>query len=193
MAGDSKSDPSKWDGPLEVYPDPEIIGPALTAWNALHGEFPGDPAEILAWAADLVATRLGAFRRSVVNPLPPSKAVEAIDDAKLLLGMVAEIFGRSELPADDEAALAFKAELSMRRRGRPGKSGKLRPRSLGWWNVAREVEALIEAGEMQKVAVGKVAKRLGLRDAVVAEWCRERRKSLDRSSRLSSDPDNSGN
>jgi hypothetical protein len=106
--------------------------------------------------------------------------------------MVAEIFGRSELPAD-EAALEFKAELSMRRRGRPGKSGKLRPQSLAWLGVAREVEALMVAGDMQKVAVGKVAKRLGLRDAVVAEWCRERRKSLERSRWRFGDKDNSAN
>lgn len=193
MADDSRPDPSRWDGPIPGDPDPEIIGPALTAWYALHDSLAGDPAETLAWAAEVIATRLGAFGPGVVNPLPPSQVSAAIEDAKLLLGMVAEIFGRSELPADDEAALAFKAELSLRRRGRPGKSGKLQPHSLAWWGVAREVEALIAAGEMQKVAVGKVAKRLGLRDAVVAEWCRERRKSLERSSWLSGDTDNSAN
>ena len=125
--------------------------------------------------------------------MPPDQVSAAIEDAKLLLGMVAEIFGRSEVPADDEAALAFKAELSLRRRGRPDKSGKLQPLSLAWWGVAREVEALIAAGEMQKVAVGKVAKRLGLRDAVVAQWCRERRKSRERSKERFGDTDNSAN
>lgn len=140
----------------------------------------------------MIAARLGAFGPGVANPLSPSQVSNAIEDAKLLLGMVAEIFGRSELPAD-EAALEFKAELSMRRRGRPGKSGKLRPQSLAWLGVAREVEALMVAGDMQKVAVGKVAKRLGLRDAVVAEWCRERRKSLERSRWRFGDKDNSAN
>lgn len=193
MADDSRPDPVRWDGPIPGEPDPEKIGPALTAWYALHDSLAGDPAETLAWAADVIAARLGTFGPGVANPLPPNQVFAAIKDAKLLLGMVAELFGRSELPADDEAALSYKAELSLRGRGRPGKSGKLRPHSLEWWSVAREVEALIAAGEMQKVAVGKVAKRLGLRDAVVAGWCRERRKSLERSSRLSGDTDNSGN
>ena len=84
-------------------PDPETIGPALTAWYALHGEFDGDPVEILGWAADLIATRLGAFGPGVANPLTPGQVRNAITDAKLLLGMVAELCGVSELPDDDEA------------------------------------------------------------------------------------------
>lgn len=192
MADAAKADPSRWDGPIPSGPDSATIGPAMTAWYALHGEFDGDPAEILAWAADAIAGKLGAFGPRVANPLTPGQISVAIDEAKLLLGMVAEIFGRSELPDDDEAALAFKAELK-RRRGRPIKTGKFSPRRLGWWNVAREVEALMAAGEMQKVAVGNVAGRLGLSDSVVARWCRERRKSMERSRRLSGDFDNSGN
>ena len=192
MADAFQSDPSRWDGPVGGDPDPQIIGPALTAWYALHGEFAGDPAEILAWAADVIAGKLGAFGPKVANPLTARQASVAIDEAKLLLEFVAAIFGRSELPADDEAAFAFKAELK-RRRGRPVKTGKLSPRLLGWWSVAREVEALMAAGEMQKVAVGKVAKRLGLKDAVVAGWCRERRKSLDRSKERFGDMENSAN
>ena len=193
MKSDPPPDPSRWDGPVSVYPDPEIIGPALTAWYALHDSLTSDPAETLAWAAEVIAARLGAFGPGVANPLPPNKVSAAINDAKLLLGMVAEIFGRSELHADDEAALAFKAGLSKRRRGRPGKSGKFRPRSLGWWSVALEVEALIAAGEMQKVAVGKVARRLRLKDAVVAGWCRDRRKSFQRSKERLGDMGNSAN
>ena len=192
MADACQSDPSRWDGPVDRDPDPQIIGPSLTAWYALHGEFAGDPAEILAWAAGVIAGRLGAFGPRVANPLTPGQASVAIDEAKLLLGMVAEIFGRSDLPADDETALAFKAELK-RRRGRPVKTGKLRPQSLGWWSVAREVEALMAAGEMQKVAVGKVAGRLGLKDAVVAKWVRDRRKSLERGKERFRDTENSAN
>lgn len=190
MADAFQSDPSRWDGPVGGDPDPQIIGPALTAWYALHGEFAGDPVEILAWAADVIAGKLGAIGPKVANPLTARQASVAIDEAKLLLEFVAAIFGRSELPADDEAAFAFKAELK-RRRGRPIKTGKLRPKSLAWWGVAREVEALIAAGEMQKVAVGKVAKRLGLRDTVVAGWCRDRRNSLERSNWMLADSDKS--
>ncbi|MGB7655080.1 MAG: hypothetical protein WBL74_06335 [Novosphingobium sp.] len=189
MADDSTPDSSLWDGTVPRYPDPETIGPSLTAWYGLHDDFPGDPAEILAWAADAIATRLGAFGPRVANPLTLGQVSVAIKEAKFLLEMVAEIFGRSELPADDEARFAFNAELK-RRRGRPVKPGKLRPQSLGWWGVALEVEELIAAGELQKVAVGKVAKRLGLKDAVVAGWCRKRRNSLDRSSWLTGDTDN---
>lgn len=181
MADDSQADPSRWDGPVPDNPDPQIIGPVMTAWYALHGEIEGDPAEILAYAADVIADRLGAFGPGVANPLSAGQASFAIKDAKMLLGMVAEIFGLSDLPADDEARFEFKAELK-RRRGRPiTKGSKLGSRSLAWWGVAREVEALIAAGDMQKVAVGKVAGRLGLKDAVVAGWCRKRRKMLERS------------
>ncbi len=163
----------------ECQPDPEAIGPAIMAHYALHGALKGDPAETVGWAADVLAARLGAIEPRVTNPLTPAQASIAIKDAALLLGMIAEIFGRSDLPADDERRLAFKAELK-RRRGRPAHSPLL-PDSLAWWGAATEVQSLIADGDLQKVAVGKVARRLGLKDAVVAGWCRERRKSLDRS------------
>jgi hypothetical protein len=175
----------------DFEPDPDAVGPAIMAWYALHDALKGDPAEIVAWAADAIATRLGAFGSGVANPLTPGQASVAIGDARLLLGMIAEIFGRSELPADDEAALAFQAELK-RRRGRPAQS-QLMPQSLAWWGHAKEVEALIEVGDMQKVAVGKVATRLGLKDAVVAGWCRDRRKALEQWERRFGDMDKSAN
>lgn len=192
MADDSQPDPSHWDGPIPGDPDPEEIGPASQAWYALHGELEGDPAEILAWAAGEIAAQLEDFEPGAANPLAPGQASVAILDARRFLGMIAEIFGRSELPADDEAAFAFRAELK-RSRGRPVKTGKLRPQSLEWWGVAREVEALIVAGEMQKVAVGKVADRLGLKDAVVAGWYRKRRKAVEKSKRRFGNMDKSAN
>lgn len=178
--------------PGDFEPDPQTAGPAIMAWYALHDVLKGDPAEVVAWAADVLAARLGAFGPGVANPLTPGKASVAIKEAKWLLEMIAEIFRRSELPADDEAALAFKVELK-RRRGRPSAQSPLLPQSLAWWGVAREVEALIAAGDMQKVAVGKVAKRLGLKDAVVAGWCRDRRKAMERSKERFGDTENSAN
>lgn len=192
MADDSQPDPSRRDGPIPGDPDPQEIGPAVQAWYALHGELEGDPAEILARAAGEIAAQLEAFEPGAANPLAPGQASAAIFDARLLLGMIAEIFGRSDLPADDEAALAFRAELK-RRRGRPVRTGKLHPQSLEWWGVAREVEARMADGEMQKVAVGKVANRLGLKDAVVAGWCRERREALEKSKRRFGNMDKSAN
>lgn len=171
---DAQADPRLWDGPSGREPDPKEIGPALTAWYALHGELSGDPAKTLAWAAEVIAAQLDAFGEGVLNPLPPKRASVAIDDAKMLLEFIAEIFDSNEAPSEDETAFAFKAELK-RRRGRPVRAGKFSPRSLGWWSVALEVEALVKAGKMQKVAVGEVAKRLGLKDTVVAGWVRQRR------------------
>lgn len=197
MAEDFPADPDCWDGPIPREPDPEAVGPAIVAWYALHDALHGGPveaADTVAWAADVIAGKLGAFGSGVANPLSPRQASIAIKDAKMLLGMIAEIFGQSELPADDEAALVFKATLTRRGgAGRPGKTGKLGSQSLGWWGVAREVESLMAAGDLQKVAVGKVAKRLGLKDAVVAGWCRERRKSLEVSKGRYGDTENSTN
>lgn len=192
MADESQSDASRWDGSVQAMPDPQAVGPANMAWYALHGALEGGPGEAgdtIAWAAGLIAGRLGAFGPGTVNPLSPAKARIAIREAQLLLGYVAEIFDRQRTPVDGEAAFAFKAELK-RQRGRPAKSAIL-PRSLAWWGVACEVEALMNANPklMQKVAVGQVASRLGLKDAVVAGWCRERRKCLERSSWLAGDAD----
>jgi hypothetical protein len=159
-------------------PDPEAVGPAIMAWYALHDALAGDPAEMVAWAAEVIAARLGECRPRAANHLTPAEAV-AIDDAKLLLGLVAEIFGRTSLPPGDEAALAFKAELK-RDRGRPAEN-KFAPQSLAWWGVAREVQSLIDQGMLQKAAVGEVAMRRGLKDALVAGWCRDRRKALEES------------
>lgn len=86
-------------------PDPEAIGPAIMAHYALHGALKGDPAQTVGWAADVLAARLGAIEPGVANPLTPAQASITIKDAALLLGMIAEIFGRSALPADDECRL----------------------------------------------------------------------------------------
>ena len=179
MADASRPNPSDWDGPILREPDPQAVGPAMMAWYALHGALHGGPAEAadtVAWAADVVAVKLGAFGSGVANPISASQASIAIREAQLLLGYVAEIFGRWRVPHEGDVTFPFKAELK-RQRGRPGQT-EILPRSLAWWGVAMEVEALMAAGEMQKFAVGKVAKRLGLKDAIVAGWCRERRKSL---------------
>lgn len=173
----------------DFEPDPDTVGPAIMAWYALHDALNGgseNAANTLAVAAEVVAKRLGA-----TTATSDKAGHTTIKEAQLLLRMVAEVFGRCDLLADDEARLAFKAELK-RCRGRPAQS-QLMPQSLAWWGAAREVEALMAEGDLQKIAVGKVAKQLGLKDAVVASWCRERRRSLERMSWLSEDTDNSAN
>jgi len=107
--------------------------------------------------------------------------------------MVAEIFGRSDLPPKHECRLAFDAFLKGRR-GRPAMPGSHRPHRLAWWSVAEEVETIMKNEDCpQKTAVGDVAERLGLTDAVVAMWFRKRRESLERGRRFFEDSDNSAN
>ncbi len=138
--------------------------PAVTAWAALRGELEGDPAEVVGRAANDVAEKLSA--------IGPHQTTVAIREAQWLLGMVAEIFGFSDLPADDEARLFFKAELRQRR-GRPVDRERFRREAFRGRSEAKEVEALIAAGDRQKVAVGKVAKRTGQSDAVIAGYVRK--------------------
>ena len=180
-------DPSEYDrileGPIDGEPDPEAVGPSIMAWYALHNSLQGGGSratEIVAWAAETIASRLSTIGPDCVNPLTPEDAWIAVEDARRLLGMVAEMFGGGDLPAEAEEALAFKAELK-HRRGRPAQP-TVNLHSLGWWFVAKEVEDLIAAGKLQKVAVGEVATRLGIKDNVVANWCRRRRQYLDQSS-----------
>lgn len=181
MAG-ARSKTIPWEGPKPSEPDSEAVGPAIMAWYALHDGLAGGPeeaADTVAWAADVIAGKLGAFGPGVVNPLTPGQARVAIREAQLLLEYIAEIFGRWRVPVKDDVTFPFKAELK-RQRGRPAPS-QIHPESLAWWFVARDVQSLIDGGLLQKQAVGQVAKQLGLKDAVVARWCRERRKALEQS------------
>lgn len=194
MANNAQSDPKRWDGPIPWEPDSKSVGPAIMAWYALHGvpeSGPAEAADTIAWAAGTIAAKLGAFGPGVANPLSPSQAGVAIREAEMLLGFIAEIFDRFRAPLDDEAAFAFKAELK-RPRGRPALNDVV-PRSLKWWSVAQEVEALIAAGARQKCAVATVAQRLKLKESVVAGWCRDRRKALKASGVGSGDSENSAN
>ncbi len=160
------------------------------AWYAMHDALGGDPAEMLAWAADTIAAKLGAFGRGVANPLPSDQAEIAVKEAQWLLGMIAEIFGRCDLPPDDEARLAFKATLTRVRRGALNKANPVLPQSLAWWGHAAEVESLMAGGLIQKKAVGEIAERLNVKDAVVAQWVRDRRKALTEGKARFSDLDN---
>lgn len=159
----------------------------MTAWYALHDSLTGDPAEVLVWAADAIAGQLGAIGPGVINPLTPHQVENAIEDARMLLRIFADIFRNGAASpsgqlADEEPPFSFRAHLK-RQHGRPAQN-PLRPKFLVWWHHAMEVEALIKAGDLQKTAVGKVAERHGLTNRVVATWCRERRKALEQSSRL---------
>lgn len=192
---DTDGDPRDYDGPIRAEPDPEAVGPSVMAWYALHGTLDGGAeraAETLARAAGVLSDRLAAIGPNVVNPLTPQQQALATKEAQMLLGLIAELFDANESASDREGALAFAAELKKPRRGRPAQT-ELRPTSLGWWGVAMQVEALIAEGHSQKEAVGKLAERLELKDRTIAEWVRERRDALNRSTWLSDDPENSEN
>ncbi|MCJ1962070.1 hypothetical protein [Novosphingobium mangrovi (ex Hu et al. 2023)] len=185
MPNKNKADLGEWEGPASFEPDPEHVGPAMMAHHALSGALSGGQeraAETVAWAAKLIASQLQAPGMDDSNGLPSVAASVAIDDARMLLEMVAELFCDDAVLPDESAVFIYSAELK-RARGRPA-----RPQSglekLGWWYVAKEVEELIEQdGDLLKVAVGKVAKRLGLNDSTVAGWYRKRRAQIEQSPR----------
>jgi hypothetical protein len=157
----------------DYKPDPEIIGPAMIAFTALHDGLEGDPKKILAQSAYQIREQIeksGADRDGRLEV----EAQWAIRDAHMLLGLVAEIFGHDLPNTDDQVRLAYKAKLVKRRRGKPSQGNKFEV-SFEWWEPANEVEVLIREGKLQKVAVGIVAKKRGLTDRYVVECVTHRR------------------
>ena len=183
-----------FEGPIDKEPDPDQVGPSVMAWYALHGALSGGPdraAETLAWAADMIAGQLSTIDTNASDPLPHRREERAIKEAKWLLGMFSEIFEKSEPQPDDEFSFAFKAGLA-RGVGAPRESPVL-ARSLGWWSLAKEVDAHISKGLLKKQAVAIVAKRHGLEDSDVSRYHRQRNAALKKSRSLAGDSDNSAN
>lgn len=155
-------------------PDPLAVGPAVMASYALHNALEENPAEVLGWAADYIATKLEARPGpNIANPLPPQKVETAIKEAVLVLKLVAEVLGYNGLPIDDEAGVEWKATLSRRKEGAP--VNKMAPQSLEWWVAAGEVEKLIASGKQQKAALSLVSEARGIGTTKLKAWLKERR------------------
>ena len=156
-------------------PDPVSAGPATMVWHALNNSLPGDPREVVAWAAGVIADQLALVQPDSHFPMTEGQTSVVIDDACRFLGMISEIFGQGKLKPGDEGALPFKAELK-HHRGRPVR-GDLVPNTFELRGPCKAVAELIAAGDIQKVAVGKIAQQFGLKDSKVAAAFREYRKA----------------